>query len=103
MDYSNITMPTSAGPIVNEVGRNKTVELIQQYCSSINYNIIIIIGIAMLMWILEGAFRKIVEKKLNEHLDSEPQVKEISNFIFRIYKMIGVGILFMAAFSIWWV
>ena len=103
MDYSNFTLPTATVPVPMEVGRNKTVELIQEYCSSINTNIIIIIGIAMLMWLLEGAFRKKVDSLLRKHLDCEPQIKEISDFIFRIYKMIGIGILFMAAFSIWWV
>jgi hypothetical protein len=72
---------------------------IKEYCSSVNTNILWVIGVAMFLWIFE--------KKLEKLLANYVAPDNFMGYVFSkesilfMYRWIGVGLLFMSGYFIW--
>jgi len=61
--------------------------LVTEYCDAVNIRVIWIVGIAFLMWLGEPKFK---------------QKFKDNPYLIKLYKWLGLGILFMAGFAIYY-
>ena len=72
-------------------------DMVNLYCTRINHNLIILIGVVALMWLIQPIVFKAFDK-VNPESHFLREIISPSS-LKMIYKWLGIGILFMVGYS----
>jgi hypothetical protein len=79
------------------------VGLVQEYCTAIDNRVLVVLGVAMFMWIVEPFIRKkmLLFEEKNKDKDDWVSYVFTADFVGVVWKWIGLGLIFIAGYTMW--
>jgi hypothetical protein len=82
--------------MIQEEPIKSTKELITEYCTAVDHRLVYLFGVIFILWLLEPTFRRWTESL---RFDNELTMSIIGGKnLGSAYKMIGLGLLFLAIY-----